>query len=843
MNFPRELIKIAQWVCYRLMPGKDGEKPRKVPINPLTGKNAQTNNSKTWSSYETAMEACKTYNYSGVGFVFTQNDNYVGIDIDHCYDPESNEFNDTAKAILAKSPTYAEISPSGSGIHLLYKGKKPVGKCKNTDTGVEMYENGRYLTMTGNKLEGSPDTITEDNGALSWIHENYIKSHKAKEKDATTSLALTDEELIKKASEAKNSGETFASLLKGSWQDKYKSQSEADYDLCCKLAFWSAKNISQMDRIFRSSALYRKKWDEVHYEDGTTYGRRTLERAIAATKETFCPSNKKKGSGPVFEFHNRYYRSKGENSFYPITNFIVVPNEMIVSDDDTQLNAELVTDHDEKFHMSFLTTVFSNQQKFKNLLNRNTISLSYFGSDGDLELLKGYISELDWEKRTGVKAIGLYEHDGELIFVSNDKSVNSNGEEVTDCIQLDKYKSIESNILCFDTLTKEELLKIGSFLMSYNEPAKTISILSWASSCFAKELLNELKIKFPHLFLIGEAGSGKSTTLERVLLTVFSCSRVIACTQVTGFTLMKESASSNTIPFFLDEFKPSKIDHIRLAALYNYFRDSYDGHDGMRGRADLSVILYHLSAPLVVAGEESADETAIRERGIELLFSKKDLKNLDYRAAFNSILSHQHLLSKLGRTILSAALKLSTTEVSTWYDEGKSRFTSELPSRIVSNLACCWTGLRLLEKVCHEYGLAFNEVFPFDLDVCLKYLEYGAKNYLLDGGTHNPSIVEQSFEIIARMHLDHTCFKIEDGKLYIWLSEVYDDYTKYRRDHAIVGEVLPYQQFMKQLKHSQYYLASNYQKMLGGFNRKCWVLDFNLLSENCDVSEFLLSAL
>lgn len=92
------------------------------------------------------------------------------------------------------------------------------------------------------------------------------------------------------------------------------------------------------------------------------------------------------------------------------------------------------------------------------------------------------------------------------------------------------------------------------------------------------------------------------------------------------------------------------MDRIKLATLYNHFRDSYDGHEGVRGRADLSVVTYDLSAALIVAGEESADEAAIRERRIELLFSKKDLKNTDHRMAFNRILLHEEMFSDFGRT-------------------------------------------------------------------------------------------------------------------------------------------------------------------------------------------------
>lgn len=298
-----------------------------------------------------------------------------------------------------------------------------------------------------------------------------------------------------------------------------------------------------MERIFRSSGLYRQKWDEKHHADGATYGEETLDKAIESTENVYSPG----GDSPVFEFQGRYWRSKGEAT-YPITNFVFRPVEMIVSEDETQLTADLVTVRGETYRLTFMTTDFSNQQKFKNLLNKNTIALSYLGGDGDLELLKGYVSELEWDEKRGVKAMGIYEHNGRLVFVSKDGSIESGGVAVPDIVQLDKYKSIESGIIGCDPLTKETLLEIGKLLMSYNEPAKAVSTLAWACGCFIKEHLRLRGVKFPHLFLIGEAGSGKSTTLERVLLPIFSGNRIIAATQVTAFTLMKESASSNLIP-------------------------------------------------------------------------------------------------------------------------------------------------------------------------------------------------------------------------------------------------------------------------------------------------------
>ena len=840
MSYPQELMERKQWVNWRLIPDKDGGKDKKMPYNPITGKGAQSNNPATWTDYATAADALERYGFTGLGFMFSKDDDLVGVDIDHCYDPETKEFNETAKAIIARQPTYMEFSPSGTGIHLFFKGVIPGTGNKNTNTGVEMYEHTRYFTMTGKKLGGATDTIAVDNGTLAWIHETYIHTPKKQKKKLKKSapVQLADDDLLELARSAEN-GEAFSKLWDGAWQDDYASQSEADMALCCRLAFWSGKDKAQMDRLFRQSRLFREKWNEKHHAGGATYGEETLDKACDLTEDTYAPG----GDAPIYEYKGQYFRRKGESN-YALTNFVFVPVEMIVADEETQLTADLVTVRGETYRLTFMTTDFANQQKFKGILNKRTIALSYLGSDGDLELLKSYVSELEWTVKTGVKAVGIYEHDKRNVFVSTDGAVDANGAPVEDIVQLEKYRSIDSDILNAAPLIKEQLQTLGELLMTYNEPAKTVSILAWVAGCFLKEHLRSHGIKFPHLMLIGEAGSGKSNTLERVIMPVFSRTKVIAAGQTTAFTMMKEAASSNTIPQALDEFKPSKISKYTLDPLYNHFRNSYDGHAGIRGRADQTTVSYELLAPLVVAGEESADETAIRERSIELLFSKKDLKPVEYRKAFQQLSGKADLLGSLGRSLLCVALKTTSAEVCAWHEEGLGCFAKELPSRVVNNLACMYAGLNLVEKLCAELGLSWQEVFSFNREACRKYVEYAAREYLLDGGTYNKSIVEQTLEIISRMGLDpKTEYAIiDDGKvLALWLNHVYDGYTKYRKDYAIVGETLSYAQFKKQLQHSDFFMESNVQKRIGTENRRVWTLNYELLRTRCDVSGFELT--
>jgi len=358
-----------------------------------------------------------------------------------------------------------------------------------------------------------------------------------------------------------------------------------------------------------------------------------------------------------------------------------------------------------------------------------------------------------------------------------------------------------------------------------------------------KEHLKSRKIKYPHLLLIGEAGSGKSNTLERVILPIFSKVRIAAASQVTRFTIIKESTSSNLLPQPLDEFKPSKIDRLTLNVLLNHMRNAYDGTDGERGRADQTSVKYPLTSPLVVAGEESPSEASIRERSIELLFSKKDLKSEEHRLAFAKLSAMPDTLASFGRSLLDAALNIAATEAETWYKTGLGQFELGMPSRIRSNLACCVAGLRLVERICQRCGLIWPDVFDIPFEACVQYLARGAKEFLLDGGDANKGIIEQTLEIMARMGLYQNEWTIMENlnHVAICFRRCYDRYTQYRREHAIGGESLEYAQFLKQMRQSDLYVAYKPVRINGEL-RRAYVLDYDEIKKRCDIATFDSSA-
>ncbi len=185
-NVPKDLTSIPQWVAWSKTAGRNG-KTAKIPINPKSGKPAKTNAPETWTSFDEALAYSRLHNLPGVGFVFSETDEFVGIDLDHCIDPDTGAMNDEAKEIVDRLNSYAEISPSGQGLHIFVRGGLPEGPRKNGK--VEIYDSKRFFTVTGNVVEGAPSAVIERHAELLQLYDELFRSPSAKIQPA----AKTDE--------------------------------------------------------------------------------------------------------------------------------------------------------------------------------------------------------------------------------------------------------------------------------------------------------------------------------------------------------------------------------------------------------------------------------------------------------------------------------------------------------------------------------------------------------------------------------------------------------------------------------------------------------------------------
>ena len=158
-RIPQELKYRHQWVCWAYMLDKNG-KWTKVPYTPGTTSKASHSRPASWRSL---AEAVATYHarpdfFSGIGYVFAKDDPYVGGDIDHCI--INGVLSDDAQQRLPS--TYAEISPSGTGIKFI---ARATGDYAHHKKRGELYSKQRFFTITGDVLRGH-ETITDCQDAV-----------------------------------------------------------------------------------------------------------------------------------------------------------------------------------------------------------------------------------------------------------------------------------------------------------------------------------------------------------------------------------------------------------------------------------------------------------------------------------------------------------------------------------------------------------------------------------------------------------------------------------------------------------------------------------------------------
>jgi hypothetical protein len=286
-GIPKEIIDFSQWVNWRAAK-KDNGKITKIPICSRTGRKASHSDEKTWSSYQDASNLHNKGKASGIGFVFTKDDPLCGIDLDHCRDPETGKIEKWAKEIIKDFQSYTEISPSSTGVHIIVRRQLPEGGRKKEN--VEIYDRLRFFCVTGQHLEGTPQDIRPAQNAINGLLSSHFKKEgepQTKPPYSLPQVSESDAELIRKAIQSKN-GHKFNLLFQGQWENAGNpSQSEGDMAFCNLLAFWTGRDATKIDSIFRQSRLMRLKWDKKHYGDGRTYGQATIERAISSCRETY----------------------------------------------------------------------------------------------------------------------------------------------------------------------------------------------------------------------------------------------------------------------------------------------------------------------------------------------------------------------------------------------------------------------------------------------------------------------------------------------------------------------------------------------------------------------------
>jgi putative DNA primase/helicase len=137
-----------QWIVWRVE--ARGDDLSKVPYAVETGTRVDATDLLGWCPFADAVAAYRSSEgfYSGLGFCLASCDPFVAIDLDGCRDPESSEIAPWVRKLIERVPdAYLEVSPSGTGLHLILEAKVRAGGLRRGR--LELYSRDRFIALTG----------------------------------------------------------------------------------------------------------------------------------------------------------------------------------------------------------------------------------------------------------------------------------------------------------------------------------------------------------------------------------------------------------------------------------------------------------------------------------------------------------------------------------------------------------------------------------------------------------------------------------------------------------------------------------------------------------------------
>jgi putative DNA primase/helicase len=279
-SIPAEIRNRPQWVAW-----KRERENKKCPINPRTGQSASVMKKLQWGTVEAALDRMAQDHLAGIGFVFTADDPFVGIDLDKVI--ANGRIAPAARSIIDRFGTYTEVSPSGTGVHLIVRCPDFSGTGRRR-TGIEVYRTGRYFTITGQPPAGMEllpiaacsaadlEALFPAPPAAAAVAPSQASAASPPGPAISRAgrAALTPEETV--LIDALRSDPVFVRLFdQSNLADFVGDHSRADLGLLNRLVRSGVTDPEQLDRMFRASALNRVKW-----ETRADYRAATIARAL-----------------------------------------------------------------------------------------------------------------------------------------------------------------------------------------------------------------------------------------------------------------------------------------------------------------------------------------------------------------------------------------------------------------------------------------------------------------------------------------------------------------------------------------------------------------------------------
>lgn len=501
----------------------------------------------------------------------------------------------------------------------------------------------------------------------------------------------------------------------------------------------------------------------------------------------------------------------GEEEIYKrkyISNFTIVRATTLNYVDDELNNIEITfkDEYGKETKRNGNVAVLEDVRSFKCFLN--SMSLTFEGKSDDLIKLKKWINKYFIDDYCEIYNGNQFRKvNNELMFISPSGAIGTN--KIYDYIK--SNEKANNNILNIEPIGKEELQELMQHLFKFSDYKNSYSIVGITINDLAVYQGIESNTSFPHLLIVGESESGKTTILERVIAQLLNYDKYnIKAMSTTTFAIDKVLSTGN-YPALFEEYKHTEFTEIKNKAISDMLRNAYDRRAKERGKKDQSTVTYYYKRPVIMVGEQSYknSEKALYRRSCIVYVSKNErteenTKNMDW------IKENSLLLNKLGISVLKEILNMSTESYMSIRKEIKSRLSKYdyLIDRPLETVVSACTGIEIINKILSKHNLPIISDYE-------KYIAGNTENEIIKNEDGAITIYEKLLKEIDRMLTLKPILKDEkynshmiyfkDGCTFVRMNLLYAELTKFLAEYKINDYVgFGENDFKKQLEKSGY---------------------------------------
>ncbi len=553
--------------------------------------------------------------------------------------------------------------------------------------------------------------------------------------------------------------------------------------------------------------------------------------------------------GEVLEDTDHYFVLNSRGEPVTISSFHVEPLRRIVTREGDVIDADVRTTSG-RTHCGVRFPRDAWHSKRQLLHSLTSVDMLWTGSDDNVQGVLKLITERNVPILKGVTNLGYTEADGVPLWIAPECVVAPVGATVPeDLVHIDHGDELHKRVRALAPVDRAREAEIAATvlpkLLELNTPEVVLPIIGWFFATPLKPRIHKALGHFPILCVWGTQGSGKSSIIMEVFWPLFgiASSEPFSATE-TEFALLKLLSSTNSVPVFIDEYKPYDMPKPRRHTLHRYMRRLFTGEVESRGRADQTVATYRLQAPLCLAGETRPIEPAVVERIITANPSKDTLPGTpQFVRAFQKLktvdlglLTHgivQHLLGRDTAADLALAKRIV------------ERFVGgrEIPIRLHDNLVAVVCGLLHFEAYAASHGIALP-----DLDV-ERFVNAQCTDLLEGGGHKVKSGLDYFVEILSSLAVSGAIqyerqYTYTGGQLALHLGSCHAAYAEHCSRIGYEGEVLDKKALVRQLQEAQrrggYVVEVSRTVSFGSRNdkRRAAVINLAIAKAALDVDDF-----